>query len=247
LDDFINQCKKEPEHVKGAFVVLPSSFESRNDNYLIMIRNTSTIQYAGLALSCAAAGSVTNAHTDQPHDLGATKVEWVSGAVRGDYGHSEIQFLPLAAMTSIYLAFAPQRVYQTTTTHVFPVPPTPLPAAGYDSTVQTVNSSTLNSSGTASLQTNVVNAAGVAALLFGRGGTTEHFTVHAAEAAADDFVDHQLKSTCKNWDDGPAADPGPTPDPYLKGIAPSIDAATAALAGLPPPKPAATLPIYCTW
>jgi hypothetical protein len=82
----------------------------------------------------------------------------------------------------VYLAFAPQRTYQTTTTKAYPTP-NPLPPDGARTSVQTLNSSVINASGTGSLQTNVVTTVAGAQLAIGRLGNTEHLTMHAAEDA----------------------------------------------------------------
>jgi hypothetical protein len=187
-------------------------------------------------------------------------VGWVSGVAEGNYGHSEIQFLPLAALTSVYLAFAPQRVYQTVSNRVIPTP-NPLPPGGFTNSISTTQSTTLNSSSTATLQNNVVSAAGIAALLFGRGGSSEHFTVHAAEDAAADFVQNQLQIRCPGWR-GAKLPPTPVASPTAAPIAePATSDGVAAAEkqlGLPadagpgvvpatPAPVALSTPAFCSW
>jgi hypothetical protein len=184
LDDFLEQCKEDPEHTMGAVIVLPSTFEIKNDNYLLMIRSTARVEFNTMVATC-------DPDTKKP------SVDWVSDTSSGVYGRSIVQFLPLAVLTSVYLAFAPQRLVQTVATRAFPTP-NPLPALGAQTSVQTTSQTTLNASGNASLQNSVVGAAGFAALEFGRQGPTEHYTVYAAEDAVADFM-HQLKARCPSW------------------------------------------------
>jgi hypothetical protein len=229
LAEFLNQCAEYPESTAGAFIVMPASYESKNDNYLFVIRTDSRLQFNTLIATCAAkpappkeaeptpaperrhdhrgwwqdAGasvepSPTPASAAAPVMVGNAQVEFASTTATGEYGHSVIQFLPLAVLTSIYLAFAPQRLTQSLVTRAFPVP-SPLPPYGAQTQVQTENQTTLNSSGTATLQNNVVSAVGIAQLLFGRQGSTDHYTVHAAEDAAVKFINTNLRTVCRNW------------------------------------------------
>jgi hypothetical protein len=214
LEEFLEQCKTDVNHTLGAVIVLPSTYEAKNDNYLVMIRSTTTVEFNTMVATC------TNADSQTPG------VDWVADTSSGVYGRSVIQFLPLAVLTSVYLAFAPQRLFQTVATRVFPTP-NPLPAFGAQTSVATTSQTTLNPSGTASLQGSVVNAVGIAALQFGRQGPTEHFTVHAADDAARDFL-RQVKIRCPNW----GATPLPVP---ATASATATDPASVATPSPPPP------------
>jgi hypothetical protein len=185
LAEFLEQCKEDPDHTRGAFIVLPPSYESKTENFLIAIRSSATIQFNTMVATCNTAKAVP-------------AVDWVSDTSTGVYGRSQIQFLPLAVLTSVYLAFAPQRLYQTATSQVYPTH-TPIPKGGEQTGVVTTSSTTLNPAGTASLQNSVVGAVGFASLLFGRQASADHDTVHAAEDAAAKFVRDELKKNCPDW------------------------------------------------
>jgi hypothetical protein len=172
----------------GAFIVLPAVYETKNDNYLLMIRSTATLGFNIMVATCG------------PSEA---SIDWVSDESRGVYGRSVIQFLPLAVLTSVYLAFAPQRLFQTVATRVLPTP-NPLPPYGAQNSVVTTSQTTLNPTGTASLQNSVVSAVGIASLLFGRQGGTDHFEVHAAEDVATNFFRNQLLRKCPNWNATPS-------------------------------------------
>jgi hypothetical protein len=246
LNDFLEQCKEDPYTTLGAIIVLPSTFESRADNYLLMIRSVSTLQFNALVATCnpisvlvpaaspAPPGAQTGRAGASPPSMpsltpmpsptgtlivGDAGVDWVSDTAVGTYGRSVIQFTPLAVLTSVYLAFAPQRLYQTVGTRVFPTP-NPIPAGGAQNSVVTTTQTTLNPTGTATLQNSVVNTVGVAELLFGRSAGIEHFTMHAAEDAATRFVKTQFQSKCDGWGKpqtvpsaSPNASPAPAPTP----------------------------------
>jgi hypothetical protein len=190
LDDFLQQCAEDPEGTLGAFLVLPSTYESKNDNYLVMIRSTATMGFNTMVATC------------NP-DKKEASVDWVADESKGVYGRSVIQFLPFAVLTSVYLAFAAQRLFQTVATRVFPTP-NPLPPSGAQNSVVTTTQTTLNASGTGSLQNSVVQEAGIAALLFGRQGTPEHFGVHAAEDVVTQFFLKQLLVRCPSWNATPS-------------------------------------------
>jgi hypothetical protein len=175
LNDYITQCKLHPASTEGAFIVLPPSTGSDTENYLVLVRENATIAFNALIADCEL----------DPKDAtaGVPKVLWASDTTTGRYGRSTLQFLPFAVLTSAYLAFAPQRTYQTTTTRAYPTP-NPLPKGGAQSSEQTVNSSVLNPSGTGTLQTDVVTSVAGAQLAFGRQGNPDHLLMHAAEDAA---------------------------------------------------------------
>jgi len=193
LGNFIEQCKEDPNpHTLGAFIVLPPSLSTQKDNYLFLIRSSATLSFNVMAAVCK--------------EDGTADVEWESNTQTGRYGRSVIQFLPFAILTSIYLAFVPQRTFQNTTVTAYPTP-NPLPPGGARSSVQTLSSSVINSSGTAALQNNVVGAVGLESLLVGREGAPDNFTAHAAADAARDFV-RALRDEC---DGEPGAGRAPAP------------------------------------
>ena len=174
LGDYLTQCENDPEHTVGAVIALPASTGSHSADYLVLLRNETRIQFNVMIAEC-----------DQ--NTKKTSVIWVSDTATGEYGRSAIQFLPFAVLTSVYLAFAPQRTYQTTTTVAYPTP-NPLPSGGARSSEQTVNSSVINASGTGSLQQQVVTSVGGSNLQFGQTGSPEHFTMHAADDAVGKLV-----------------------------------------------------------
>ena len=174
LNDYVEQCRTYPDSTQGAFIVLPPSTGTDTENFLVVVRDNATIAFNALIADCESDHGVT--------PQGTPKILWASDTATGRYGRSTLQFLPFAVLTSVYLAFSPQRTYQTTSTTVFPTP-NPLPAHGARSSVQTVSSSVLNASGTGSLQTNVVSSVAGAQLAFGRHGGPDHLTMHAAEDA----------------------------------------------------------------
>jgi hypothetical protein len=258
LDDFLEQCKNDSEHTMGAVIVLPPTFETRNDNYLVMVRSAATLQFNAMVATCNPAKPDPMASDKTV--LGRAGVDWVSDTVSGQYGRSVIQFLPLAVLTSVYLAFAPQRLYQSVATRTYPAP-NPVPAGGYQSSVQTESQTTLNPTGTASLQNSVVGAVGIGELLFGRQASVEHFTVRAAEDAATNFVANEFRTQCAGWgkrdltgfpDPKKTPKPSPTPTPWLG----RVDATATPIPNPPPAMsegtatPAAAVtapPSFCSW
>jgi hypothetical protein len=172
LPEYIAQCARNPTNTVGAFIVLPPSTGGDHENYLVLIRENATIAFNVLIADC---------------DQGSPKILWASDTTTGRYGRSVLQFVPFAVLTSVYLAFAPSKTYQTTTTRVFATP-SPIPAGGKISQVQTVNSASTNAGGTGSLQSNIVTAVEGAQLAFGRQGNPDHLLMHAAEDAVGRFL-----------------------------------------------------------
>jgi hypothetical protein len=129
--------------------------------------------------------------------VGEVSVLWASYAERGRYGRSQIEFFPLAVLTSVYLAFAPQRTYQTTTTTVYPTT-NPLPPGGTRSQVQVQQASVLNPSGTSGLQGNVLSAFagnGLGATI-GGAASADSMAVRAADDAIGHILQEQLPAVC---------------------------------------------------
>jgi hypothetical protein len=174
LGDYLAQCENDPTHTVGAVIALPAGAGSHSADYLVLLRNEARIQFNVMIAECY-------------QDTKRTSVIWVSDTASGEYGRSAIQFLPFAVLTSVYLAFSPQRTYQTTTTVVYPTP-NPLPSTGARTNEQTVNSSVINAGGTGTLQQQVVTSVGGANLQFGQTASAEHFTMHAADDAVGKIV-----------------------------------------------------------
>ncbi len=148
IADYQNQCAKDPAHTLGAYIVLPPSRSDHTENSLVFIRTRTTVRFSLVVAVCHPAGDQTDA---------TSSVTWVSESASGEAMRSEIEIFPLALLTSLYLAFSPQRTYQTVTTQAFPTP-NPLPAEGARASTQTTASSVLNPSGSATLQGGILGA-----------------------------------------------------------------------------------------
>ena len=172
LDDFVAQCATDPANTIGAFIALPATTGGHSADYLVLLRNETVIQFSAMIAECGGSAAAP----------GETRIVWVSGSTEGEYGRSAIQFLPFAVLTSVYLAFAPQRTYQTVTTTAYATP-NPLPSTGARSSVQTTNASVLNASGSGSLQQQVITSVTSSQLQFGPGASAPHLTLHAADDA----------------------------------------------------------------
>jgi hypothetical protein len=222
LADYLNQCRRDPGHTRGAFIVLPPSSANSTDNYIALLRTSTDVTLSIMVAEChptaampaPSASAPASAPTAAPD--GETSVVWASYAQSGKYGRTQIEFFPLAVLTSVYLAFSPQRTYQTTTTTVFPTI-APIPPGGERSTVQTQQSNVLNPSGTASLQGNVLTAFGGNGLGSTIGGQTapEGQAVRAADDAIGHLLNEQLNRICT----APQAQPQPNSPPSLAPMA----------------------------
>ncbi len=198
IKDYIDQCKADPSTV-GAFIVQPPSYGSGEQDRLITLRQLATVQFNAMISTCP---QFYELHDVSPRPTpGPPQITWVAQTSTGDYGRTYVQFLPFAVLTSVYLAFAPQKIYQVTTTHVNHVP-SPVPSAGYNSTVATQYSNTINASGTSALQNSIVTSVGAAALDFGQKADANNLSAHAAEAAAWQFL-QQFHSYCEPPKDKP--------------------------------------------
>jgi hypothetical protein len=201
IKDYIQQCKSDPSTV-GAFIVQPPSYGSGEQDGLVYLRQLATVQFNAMISTCP---NFYKAHDVSPRPTpGLPQITWIAQTSTGTYGRTYIQFLPFAVLTSVYLAFAPQKLYQVVTTHTNHVP-SPIPSAGYNSTVATEYQNTINPSGTSSLQNSVVTSVGAAALDFGQKGDANNLTAHAAEAAAWQFL-RMFRSYCEPSKDKPRSE-----------------------------------------
>ena len=200
IKDYIQQCKSDPSTV-GAFIVQPPSYGSGEQDGLVYLRQLATVQFNAMISTCP---QFYELHDVSPRPTpGPPQITWVAQTSTGTYGRTYVQFLPFAVLTSVYLAFAPQKLYQVVTTHNNRVP-SPVPSAGYNSTVATEYQNTINPSGTSSLQNSVVTSVGAAALDFGQKGDPNNLTAHAAEAAAWQFL-RMFRGYCEPNADKPLA------------------------------------------
>ena len=194
IKDYIDQCKSDVS-VAGAFIVQPPGSGTREIDSLVALRQVGTVEFNAMISTCP--------QFYEKHDIlpaptpGLPEVTWVAKTSTGEYGRTYVQFLPFAVLTSVYLAFAPQKVFTTTTTHTNPAP-SPIPSSGYNSSVSTQYSNTINASGTSSLQNSVVTSVGAAALDFGQKSQPDNLTVRAAEAAGFDFLT-SYRGYCSNF------------------------------------------------
>lgn len=147
LNDFTAQCGLADSNTVGAFIVLPTAVSSSVDNGIILSRANSEVFLNVIAAQC-----------DPPTSEGPRNplsIVWTSTTEHGVSVRTQVEFFPLAVLTSVYLALTPQRTNQQTTTIVYATTP-PIPAGGERSSVQNLNSSVLNPSGTAALQSGVL-------------------------------------------------------------------------------------------
>jgi hypothetical protein len=208
LKDYSDQCAQFPDSTQGAFIVLPAAMGSDSENYLVVLRQNTTISFNAMVAGCESDGA--------PKPTGTAKILWVSDTASGKYGRSTVQFLPLAVLTSVYLAFAPQKTFQTTTTTAFPTP-NPLPVSGARTSTQSLSSNVINASGTGSLQNAVVSSFAGAQLAVGRQGNADHLAMHAAEDAVGKFlqlVNEECRQTAKRQS-GATPDPSPADVPAM--------------------------------
>jgi hypothetical protein len=212
LSDFENQCKWDPDHTIGAYILVPPALGSEDLNYLVWIRTNETIKFNAIIARCSRENTELSPPGLPKGSPGPVTVDWVSNTATGEFGRSALQFLPFAVLTSVYLAFAPSRTYATTTNRVYPVP-SPLPHGGANNSQQTQESSTLNASGTGTLQNNVVNAVGLEQLAFGRRGTPDFLVMRAAEDAAGKLVIKRYQF-CNTRPTSPPPAPSPASQLY---------------------------------
>ena len=204
LGDYLQQCAQDP-HTRGAFIVLPPSSGVATDNWIVLLQNTTTVTFSVMVAQCdhngappvadGVAGPPPSVPTPRPGDNAS--VVWASEPATGKFGRSQVEIFPLAVLTSIYLAFAPQRTYQTTTTVAYPVP-NPLPSNGARSNVQTLNGTVLDGQGSGAVQNNVLGAFSGNGLgsTIGAAANPDFHTVHAADDAIGHLLTQQLDVYC---------------------------------------------------
>jgi hypothetical protein len=204
LGDYLQQCAQDP-HTRGAFIVLPPSSGVATDNWIVLLQNTTTVTFSVMVAQCdhagappvadGVAGPPPTAPTARPGDNAS--VVWASEPATGKFGRSQVEIFPLAVLTSIYLAFAPQRTYQTTTTVAYPVP-NPLPSNGARTNIQTLNGTVLDGQGSGAVQNNVLGAFSGNGLgsTIGAAANPDFHTVHAADDAIGHLLAEQLDVYC---------------------------------------------------
>ncbi|GEM_PF-5435878 len=193
IKDYVDQCKSDPS-TAGAFIVQPPGYGSREIDSLVALRKIATVEFNAMISTCP---QFYELHDVSPRPTpGPPEITWVAKTSTGEFGRTYVQFLPFAVLTSIWLAFSPQRLYQTATTRVIPAP-SPVPPGGYNSNVTTTSATTLNASGTSTLQNSVVTQVGAAALDFGQKGDVNQLTMRAAEAGAWEFM-QAYQGYCEN-------------------------------------------------
>lgn len=205
LADYLQQCARDP-NTWGAFIVLPPSTVQSNVNWIALLETRTSAQFSVMVAACdhsAVATAPATANAAEPAATmspGAnTQVVWASDPVSGKAGRSQIEIFPLSILTSIYLAFAPQRQYQTVTTQVFPTV-LPIPAGGERTQVATTNQTTLNGQSSGSVQNGIVTAfAGGNGLgtTIGAGASVDWHVLHAADDAMGHLLDEQLDPFCR--------------------------------------------------
>lgn len=223
MGDYLQQCAQDA-HTRGAFIVLPPSSAVATNNYIVLLENKTTMRFSVMVAQCDhsaappaqdwVAGPPPPEKTPRPGDNAS--VVWVSEPAKGEYGRSQVEIFPLAVLTSIYLAFAPQRTYQTTTTVAYATP-NPLPATGARTNVQTLQGSVLDGQGAGAVQNNVLSAFSGNGLgsTIGAAGNADLHAVHAADDAIGHLLSEQLDEYCKNpAAPGPPGPPGPLAGPH---------------------------------
>jgi hypothetical protein len=204
LGDYLQQCAQDA-HTRGAFIVLPPSSGVATDNWIVLLQNTTTVTFSVMVAQCdhsgsppvadGVAGPPPSSPTPRPGDNAS--VVWASEPATGKFGRSQVEIFPLAVLTSMYLAFAPQRTYQTTTNVAYPVP-NPLPSNGARSSVQTLDGTVLNGQSSGVVQSNVLGAFSGNGLgsTIGAAANPDFHTVHAADDAIGHLLAEQLDVYC---------------------------------------------------
>ncbi|HEX3467615.1 MAG TPA: hypothetical protein VHT05_06010 [Candidatus Elarobacter sp.] len=207
LADYLQQCARDP-NTQGAFIVLPPSTAQSNLNWIVLLETRTQAQFSVMVAACdhaATASSAAAGSAAEPVPMvspGAnTQVVWASDPVAGTAGRSQVEIFPLSILTSIYLAFAPQRQYQTVTTQVYPTT-LPLPAGGERTQVATTNQTTLNGQGAGSIQNGIVTAfagsnGGGLGSTIGSGAGVDWHLLHAADDALGHLLNDQLDPFCR--------------------------------------------------
>ncbi len=243
LGDYLEQCKRDPVNTLGAVIAMPPVVFTSTDNFIVLLRNHTQ---AGLSLLVAGCHEITGAPqpvpgaSPLPVGTGQAAVAWASYTEQGRYGRSQIEFFPLAVLTSVYLALAPQRTYQTTTTTVYPAS-SPAPT-GTKSSVQVQQASVLNPTGSATVQGSVLGAFagnGLGSTIGGQASLESH-AIHAADDAIVHILREQLKAVCSAQPRRQASAASPAAPPSVPPSA-SADFVPLPDAARPPH------PEFCLW
>ena len=136
-ETYATQCENSP-NVEGAIVVNVTAAGSGASDEFISRRNWSAIEATALYAQCSHTGS----------QGGVPAFVWASNIDQETSHHSTFTpLLPLSLLLTLgamYEEFAPQRTLQITQKRLF-VPPSPVPkVGGYQSEVDTANTTTLN-------------------------------------------------------------------------------------------------------
>jgi len=190
LDDLAAECALPGSNVVGAFVVLPTAISNSIDNGIVLARANSETFLNVIAAQC-------NPRTDGEAAPNPLSIVWTSTTEHGASVRTQVEFFPIAVLTSVYLALAPQRTTQQTTTITYPTT-TPIPAAGERTSVQNLNSSIFNPQGTGALQSGVLNAFSGSGLgtTIGAAPSPERQNFHAVDDAMG-YIVKQINAACK--------------------------------------------------
>jgi hypothetical protein len=194
LTNYLQQCAADP-HTLGAFIVLPPSSAQSQLNWIVLLESATTTSFSVMIAAC----DHGTAHSAKLGDN--TSVVWASDPATGKYERSQVEIFPLAILTSVYLAFAPQRTYQQVSTVVYPTV-APIPAGGERANIATTTGTVLNGQSSGTIQSNVVSAfagtagGGLGSTIGAGGGVDLHLT-HAADDAIGHLLTEQLDPFCK--------------------------------------------------
>lgn len=204
LGDYLQQCARDPNTL-GAFIVLPPSTAQSSVNWIVLLETRTAAQFSVMVAACDHSATAAPATAGEPAPTmspGAnTEVVWASDPVAGKAGRSQVEIFPISILTSIYLAFAPQRQYQTVTNQVYPTT-VPIPKGGERTSVATTNQTTLNGQGAGSIQNGIVTAfagsnGGGLGSTIGAGASVDWHVLHAADDAMGHLLADQLDPFCR--------------------------------------------------
>ena len=151
LAQYEQQCASDP-NTMGGFVLLSPAAGAAVENYIALLRSNLFVRFSVMLIQCNHNGDGTHGgdvalQSPSPAPTPMNQVVWVSTPKTGINGRTSMEFFPLAVFASIYLAFAPQRIFQVVSLVAHPTP-NPLPATGALVSTTTTNSTTLNATGT---------------------------------------------------------------------------------------------------
>ena len=136
-DYFASQCENSP-HVEGAIVVNVTAAGSGASDEFVSRQNWTAIEATAAYAQCSHPPAASR---------GVPSYVWASNIAQAESHHSTFTpLLPLSVLLTLgamYEEFAPQRATQMTTKRLFPAPKT-VPKSGYESEVDTANTTTLN-------------------------------------------------------------------------------------------------------